>query len=141
MRTRAAASARSTGVYDEAGGVDVRGRFLIDPDGVIQAMEVLTPPVGRNFAELVRQVQAFQHVRKTKGAEATPAGWRPGRPPPWRWARIWWVACGRCGNRTNKGGTCQRGTRPRTQIIPAPLPRAGMILTVEHAGQVTTGQP
>jgi alkyl hydroperoxide reductase subunit AhpC len=27
--------------------VDFRGYFLIDPDGVIQAMEVLTPPVGR----------------------------------------------------------------------------------------------
>ena len=27
------------GVYDEEAGVDIRGRFLIDPDGVIQAME------------------------------------------------------------------------------------------------------
>ena len=68
------------GVYDEEGGVDIRGRFLIDPDGVIQAMEVMTPPVGRNFSELVRQIQAFQLVRKTKGAEATPAGWVPGKP-------------------------------------------------------------
>ena len=34
------------GVYDEEAGVDIRGRFIIDPDGVIQAMEVLTPPVG-----------------------------------------------------------------------------------------------
>ena len=67
------------GVYDEEGGVDIRGRFLIDPDGIIQAMEVLTPPVGRNFSELVRQVQAFQKVRETKGAEATPAGWQPGK--------------------------------------------------------------
>ena len=68
------------GVYDEAAGVDIRGRFLIDPDGVIQAMEVLTPPVGRNVSELFRQVQAFQLVRETKGAEATPSGWRPGKP-------------------------------------------------------------
>jgi alkyl hydroperoxide reductase subunit AhpC len=66
------------GVYDEAAGVDVRGRFLIDPDGIIQAMEVMTPPVGRNVAELLRQVKAFQHVRKT--GEATPSGWQPGRP-------------------------------------------------------------
>ena len=66
------------GVYDEAAGVDIRGRFLIDPDGIIQAMEVLTPPVGRNVSELIRQVQAFQHVRKT--GEATPSGWTPGRP-------------------------------------------------------------
>lgn len=68
------------GVYDSEGGVDIRGRFIIDPDGVIQAMEVLTPPVGRNVAELIRQVQAFQIVRETKGAEATPSGWRPGKP-------------------------------------------------------------
>jgi len=68
------------GVYDEAAGVDIRGRFIIDPDGVIQAMEVLQPPVGRNVAELFRQVQAFQLVRESKGAEATPSGWQPGRP-------------------------------------------------------------
>jgi peroxiredoxin (alkyl hydroperoxide reductase subunit C) len=66
------------GVYDEESGVNVRGRFIIDPDGVIQAMEVLTPPVGRNFTELVRQVKAYQHVRETE--EATPAGWQPGEP-------------------------------------------------------------
>ncbi len=66
------------GVYDADGGVDIRGRFLIDPDGVIQAMEVMTPPVGRNINELIRQVKAFQHVRDT--GEVTPAGWQPGKP-------------------------------------------------------------
>ena len=69
---------KAYGVYDEDGGVDIRGRFLIDPDGIIQAMEVMTPPVGRNVSELIRQVQAFQHVRKT--GEATPSGWQPGKP-------------------------------------------------------------
>jgi len=66
------------GIYDEDAGVDIRGRFIIDPDGVIQAMEVLTPPVGRNVAEFIRQVQAFKHVRET--GEATPSGWQPGKP-------------------------------------------------------------
>jgi alkyl hydroperoxide reductase subunit AhpC len=66
------------GVYDEAAGVNIRGRFIIDPDGVIQAMEVLTPSVGRNVSELIRQVKAFQHVRAT--GEATPSGWQPGQP-------------------------------------------------------------
>jgi peroxiredoxin (alkyl hydroperoxide reductase subunit C) len=66
------------GVYDEDAGVNIRGRFIIDPDGVIQGMEVLTPPVGRNVAELTRQVKAFQHVRAT--GEATPSGWQPGKP-------------------------------------------------------------
>lgn len=66
------------GVYDEESGVNIRGRFIIDPDGIIQAMEMLTPPVGRNFSELVRQIQAYQHVKKT--GEVAPAGWRPGKP-------------------------------------------------------------
>jgi len=69
---------RAYGVYDEAGGVDIRGRFVIDPDGVIQAMEVLTPTVGRNIHELLRQVKAYQHARET--GEVMPAGWQPGKP-------------------------------------------------------------
>jgi peroxiredoxin (alkyl hydroperoxide reductase subunit C) len=67
------------GVFDEAAGVENRGRFIIDPDGVCQGYEVLTPPVGRNVAETLRQVQAFQLVRNSKGTEATPSGWRPGK--------------------------------------------------------------
>jgi alkyl hydroperoxide reductase subunit AhpC len=66
------------GVYEEAAGVNIRGRFIIDPDGVIQAMEVLTPSVGRNIGETIRQLKAFQHVRAT--GEATPSGWQPGKP-------------------------------------------------------------
>ena len=81
------------GVYDAESGVDIRGRFLIDPDGIIQAMEVMTPPVGRNFSELVRQVQTFQHVRAT--GEATPAGWTPGKltltPGPDLVGKVWKV--------------------------------------------------
>jgi peroxiredoxin (alkyl hydroperoxide reductase subunit C) len=68
------------GIYDEEAGVETRGRFLIDPDGVIQGYEVLTPPVGRNVAESIRQIQAFQLVRESKGTQATPSGWRPGKP-------------------------------------------------------------
>jgi peroxiredoxin (alkyl hydroperoxide reductase subunit C) len=60
------------GVYDSAAGVDIRGRFLIDPDGIIRATEVLTPEVGRNVGELIRQVKAFQHVVAT--GEVMPSG-------------------------------------------------------------------
>ncbi len=67
------------GVYDSVAGVESRGRFLIDPDGVVQGYEVLTPPVGRNVNETIRQIQAFQLIRETGGAEATPSGWRPGK--------------------------------------------------------------
>ncbi len=67
------------GVFDEDAGVESRGRFIIDPDGVVQGYEVLTPPVGRNVNETIRQVQAFQLVRETEGGEATPSGWKPGK--------------------------------------------------------------
>ena len=84
---------RMYGVYDEEGGVDIRGRFLIDPDGIIQAMEILTPTVGRNFSELARQVKAYQHVRAT--GEVTPAGWQPGKttlkPGPDLVGKVWKV--------------------------------------------------
>lgn len=67
------------GVYDPDAGVENRGRFLIDPDGIIQGYEVLTPPVGRNVNETLRQIQAFQLVRETKGAEVASSGWKPGK--------------------------------------------------------------
>jgi len=86
---------RVFGVFDEDAGVEARGRFIIDPDGVIQAYEVLSPPVGRNISENLRQIQAFQHIRQTEGAEATPSGWRPGKttlkPGPDLVGRVWEV--------------------------------------------------
>ena len=86
---------RAFGVWDESQGIELRGRFIIDPDGVIQAMEVLTPPVGRRIAETIRQVQAFQHVRNSKGTEAMPAGWMPGdltlKPGPDLVGNVWKV--------------------------------------------------
>ncbi len=83
------------GIYDENAGVETRGRFIIDPDGIIQGYEVLTPPVGRNVSESLRQVQAFQLVRASKGTEATPSGWKPGKatlkPGPDLVGNVWKV--------------------------------------------------
>ncbi len=80
-------------VYDEASGVNIRGRFIIDPDFVIQAMEVLTPSVGRKVSESIRQIKAFQHVRAT--GEVTPAEWEPGKktlkPSPTLAGKVWEV--------------------------------------------------
>ena len=83
------------GVYSSDAGVENRGRFIIDPDGVVQGYEVLTPPVGRNVQETIRQVKAFQLVRESKGAEATPSGWKPGKvtlnPGPDLVGNVWKV--------------------------------------------------
>ena len=64
-------------VYDAAVGQNIRGRFIIDPDGVVEAMEVLPPEVGRNIEEIIRQIQARQKGKKT--GEVTPANWFPGK--------------------------------------------------------------
>ena len=86
---------RIYGVYDADAGVELRGRFIIDPDGVIQGMEVLTPPVGRKLDETIRQIKAYQHVRASKGTEVCPAGWEPGKktlkPGPALVGKIWEV--------------------------------------------------
>ena len=79
------------GVYDEAAGVDIRGRFIIDPDFVIRATEIMTPEVGRNPDELIRQIKAFQHSRNT--GEVMPSGWQPGdktlKPGPALVGKVW----------------------------------------------------
>ncbi len=83
------------GIYDEDSGVETRGRFIIDPDGIVQGFEVLTPSVGRNISESIRQIKAFQYVRNSQGTEATPAGWQPGKqtlkPDPDLVGNVWKV--------------------------------------------------
>ncbi len=66
------------GVYDEDNSIQMRGSFIIDPDGIVQYYEVVNAPVGRDIEELKRKLEALMHVRETKGAEATPVGWKKG---------------------------------------------------------------
>ncbi len=66
------------GVYDEDASIQMRGSFLIDPDGVVQSYEIVNAPVGRDVEEILRRFEAFMHVRETKGAEAMPVGWKKG---------------------------------------------------------------
>lgn len=67
------------GVYDENEGLNLRGTFLVDPDGVVQFSDILNAPVGRSVDELIRRIKAFQHVRQSGGQEACPAQWEPGK--------------------------------------------------------------
>ena len=71
-------TARAYGVYIEEAGLARRGRFIINPDGVIVAEEVLNPPVGRNVNELLRQLSAWKYVYEHPD-EVCPANWRPGK--------------------------------------------------------------
>jgi peroxiredoxin (alkyl hydroperoxide reductase subunit C) len=69
---------RLYGVYDDEKRINLRSHFLIDPDGIIQAVEMLSAPVGRSVAEILRQLRAMKEYRAT--GQFIPCGWEPGKP-------------------------------------------------------------
>jgi alkyl hydroperoxide reductase subunit AhpC len=58
-------------------GLADRATFLVDPEGVIQFMEITSEGVGRNASELLRKVKAAQYVAAHPG-EVCPAKWEEG---------------------------------------------------------------
>lgn len=65
------------GVLRDGAGLADRATFVVDPDGVIQLMEITSEGVGRNANELVRKIRAAQYVRAHPG-EVCPAAWEEG---------------------------------------------------------------
>ncbi len=65
------------GVHLEDEGNSLRGSFIIDPNGVLQAYEVHADGIGRNAAELLRKLQAAKFVHE-HGDRVCPANWHPG---------------------------------------------------------------
>src|SRR6056300_1479205 len=61
----------------EEAGLALRGTFVIDPEGVIKTVEVNDLGIGRSAADLVRKIQAAQHIASNPG-EVCPASWKPG---------------------------------------------------------------
>ena len=68
---------RNFGVMIEEEGLALRGTFLINPEGVIKAMEVNDLGIGRSAADLLRRAQAAQYIAAHPN-EACPASWKPG---------------------------------------------------------------
>ncbi|MGY1488194.1 alkyl hydroperoxide reductase subunit C [Methylobacillus pratensis] len=68
---------RNFGVLREDQGLADRGTFIIDPNGVIQAIEVTAEGIGRDAADLVRKIKAAQYVANHPG-EVCPAKWKEG---------------------------------------------------------------
>lgn len=64
-------------VYDECSGLAGRGTFIVDPDGVVQAVEINANGIGRNASTLIDKIKAAQYVRKHPG-EVCPAKWKEG---------------------------------------------------------------
>ena len=68
---------RNFDVLIEEAGLADRGTFIIDPDGVIQSVEINAGNIGRDADILVSKIKAAQYVRNNPG-EVCPAKWKEG---------------------------------------------------------------
>jgi peroxiredoxin (alkyl hydroperoxide reductase subunit C) len=58
-------------------GRSLRGTFLIDPTGVLRAVEINHNDIGRSARELLRKLRAAKFVSE-HGGQVCPASWEPG---------------------------------------------------------------
>ncbi len=68
---------RNFEILREDQGLANRGTFIVDPAGVIQAVEITAEGIGRNAADLLRKLKAAQYVAAHPG-EVCPAKWEEG---------------------------------------------------------------
>lgn len=68
---------RNFDVLIEEAGLADRGTFIIDPDGVIQSVEINAGNIGRDASIVVNKIKAAQYVRNNPG-EVCPAKWKEG---------------------------------------------------------------
>lgn len=57
--------------------VAYRGTFFIDKEGIVRHETINDLPLGRNIQEMIRVVDAWQHVQKH--GEVCPANWEEGK--------------------------------------------------------------
>lgn len=65
-----------THVEDE--GLSLRGSFIINPQGILKAMDVHDNSIGRSAEEILRKLQASKFVSENDG-QVCPANWKPGK--------------------------------------------------------------
>ncbi|KOP65430.1 alkyl hydroperoxide reductase subunit C [Paenibacillus solani] len=68
---------RNFDVLIEADGMANRATFIIDPDGIIQTVEITADGIGRDASTLIDKIKAAQYVRNHPG-EVCPAKWKEG---------------------------------------------------------------
>ena len=67
--------ARDFDVLDEEAGLAQRATFIIDPDGVIQTLEINADGIGRDASQVIDKIRAGQFVRNNPG-QVCPAKWK-----------------------------------------------------------------
>lgn len=65
------------GVHVVEEGVALRGTFIINPEGMIKAIEMNDNSIGRNAKETLRKLRAAKFVAEHNG-NVCPANWNPG---------------------------------------------------------------
>lgn len=70
--------AKYFGTYLMDEGISLRGSFIVDPNGIVKAIEINDNSIGRNASELLRKLQASKYVKEHNG-EVCPAMWNPGK--------------------------------------------------------------
>lgn len=68
---------RNFEVLIEEKGLADRGTFIIDPDGIVQAIEINAGGIGRDASILINKIKAAQYVRNNP-KEVCPAKWKEG---------------------------------------------------------------
>lgn len=68
---------RNFDVLIEAEGLADRGTFIIDPEGIVQAIEINAGGIGRDASTILNKIKAAQYVRNNPG-EVCPAKWKEG---------------------------------------------------------------
>lgn len=66
---------RDFDVLDEEAGLAQRATFIIDPDGVIQTLEINADGIGRDASQVYDKIRAGQFVRNNPG-QVCPAKWK-----------------------------------------------------------------
>lgn len=62
------------GIYDEENGMAQRAAFIIDPEGVLRAADLVSDSIGRSADEILRKLKALMFVRSHPG-KVCPVSW------------------------------------------------------------------
>lgn len=65
---------RELGIYDEENGMAQRAAFIIDPDGILRAADLVSDAIGRSVGEILRKLKALHFVRNHPG-RVCPVNW------------------------------------------------------------------
>ena len=69
--------AKELGIYNEESGMAERAAFIVDPDGILRSVDIVSDNIGRSAGELLRKLKALHFVRTNPG-KVCPASWDEG---------------------------------------------------------------